>query len=635
MRITKNRKPADKGKRLAAVLLSGTLAVTSCLAVPQVAEAAETSNSGLQNPRVEMNTCDTVYFGSYWQEDTNGDGVADQKDEKQPIRWRILWQNEDGTDAYVLADKVLDCQPYNTENTEVTWETCSLRKWLNADFLDNAFTEAEQAVILPQTLENADVVNRYYDDEGEHAHQTPGGNDTVDKIYLPSVADMGDATYGFSENSNWDDQARIGKATAYAREQGIDIDGGESSWWTLRSPGDDTSHASYVYLDGSVNTLGDDIYYDGGVRPALHINLSSPLVQKGEKLDTSLKRAEWDLVELGTYNEKSIRWRVLHTEGDDAYLLSDRVLAYRKYHEESDIPVTWKDSTLRSWLNSEFYEQAFTEAEKNGIRQYTYKDSDNPWYGTEGGEATEDYVTILSLKDVVNLEYGFPTDYCFKHSAWKAYGQDGVRNWWWLRSPGINEFYVSSVHSDGYMDPDGGYVDKPMGGVRPALYVNLSTLPLQKVGTVSSDEMGNAGDNPDTLEEPTEKPDITPEQPTPPETPVTTPEKPAVTPGTSAETPSATTEAPAGQTAGQEDTSTTANIKNKKTYKTSKKVTIKDSDGIKQIKINSKTIKVKGKKSFTFKLSQYKKYLKKKGKWNKLVITDKTGKKTTIKFKTK
>ncbi|MBR1744029.1 MAG: leucine-rich repeat protein [Lachnospiraceae bacterium] len=77
------------------------------------------------------------------------------------------------------------------------------------------------------------------------------------------------------------------------------------------------------------------------------------------------------------------------------------------------------------------------------------------------------------------------------------------------------------------------------------------------------------------------------------------------------------------------------NLKNKKTYSVSKKVTIKDADGIKTIQINKKTIKGKGKKSFSFKLSKYKKYLKQAGKWNKLIITDKKSKKTTIKFKVK
>ena len=80
---------------------------------------------------------------------------------------------------------------------------------------------------------------------------------------------------------------------------------------------------------------------------------------------------------------------------------------------------------------------------------------------------------------------------------------------------------------------------------------------------------------------------------------------------------------------------TSISIKNKKTYKKSKKVTIKDEDGIKTIKLNKKKIKGNGRFKVKFKLSKYKKYLKKKGKWNKLVVNDMLGNKKSIKFKTK
>lgn len=84
------------------------------------------------------------------------------------------------------------------------------------------------------------------------------------------------------------------------------------------------------------------------------------------------------------------------------------------------------------------------------------------------------------------------------------------------------------------------------------------------------------------------------------------------------------------------DNPTKFNIKNQKTYKKSKKVTVKDADGIKAIKLNNKKIKVKsGAKSASFKLSKYRKYLKKKKKWNKLTVTDVKGKKKTVKFKVK
>lgn len=99
------------------------------------------------------------------------------------------------------------------------------------------------------------------------------------------------------------------------------------------------------------------------------------------------------------------------------------------------------------------------------------------------------------------------------------------------------------------------------------------------------------------------------------------------------------TESTTAETASEKTTAdkpTKVNIKNRKAYKLSKKVVIKDSDGIKSVKLNKKKIKVKsGKKIFSFKLSKYRKHLKKKTKWNKLVVTDLNGKKKSVQFKIK
>ncbi|MDE6760052.1 MAG: InlB B-repeat-containing protein [Lachnospiraceae bacterium] len=79
-----------------------------------------------------------------------------------------------------------------------------------------------------------------------------------------------------------------------------------------------------------------------------------------------------------------------------------------------------------------------------------------------------------------------------------------------------------------------------------------------------------------------------------------------------------------------------ANVKNGKSYKRSKKVTINAVAGIKAVKLNGhKLKKAVGKKKYSFKLSKYKKYLKGRKKWNKLVATDRNGRKVTVKFRVK
>ncbi len=149
-------------------------------------------------------------------------------------------------------------------------------------------------------------------------------------------------------------------------------------------------------------------------------------------------------------------------------------------------------------------------------------------------------------------------------------------------------------------------------------------------GQGSTEQTGNPGGQGSTEANPasqdaTEKPENPTEQRTTEKS--SEPSTQAATQAQTTQGGQASTEKPA------KDHATKLNLANKKTYKFSKKVTIKDADGLKTVKVNGKTLKVKnGKKSCSFKLSTFKKYLR-KGKWNKLVVTDLAGRKKTIKFK--
>lgn len=233
----------------------------------QTQEPAETANnttaeldgSKLSNPVTEgeVTTWDCVYFGNYWQNDTNGNGKADQNDEKEPIKWRVL--SVEGDDAFLLADRCLDGQSYNETEVDVTWETCTLRTWLNTDFSNVAFSSAEQSAIKKTTVVNED----------NPRYETKGGKNTDDKVYLLSIGEVSNAGYGF--DSTYEKSAtRLAINTAYAEEQGV------SWWWLLRSPGKSCDYASDVGPNGNVTIYGYGVDYNlAAVRPALHLDLSS------------------------------------------------------------------------------------------------------------------------------------------------------------------------------------------------------------------------------------------------------------------------------------------------------------------------------------------------------------------------
>lgn len=93
------------------------------------------------------------------------------------MEWLVL--AKEGNKVLVISKYALDCQPYNTSFTSVTWETCSLRKWLNGTFINNAFSAEEQAMI-PTVTVSADKNPDY---------STDPGNATQDKVFLLSITE--------------------------------------------------------------------------------------------------------------------------------------------------------------------------------------------------------------------------------------------------------------------------------------------------------------------------------------------------------------------------------------------------------------------------------------------------------------
>ena len=206
----------------------------------------------------------------------------------EPIKWRVL--NRKGNDALLLADIALDDQKYNTNNTSVTWETSSMRSWLNGygasvnepktdysrkNFINSAFTSTQRNVIKTTNVVNNNNIN----------YGTAGGNNTSDKVFLLSESEVYHtdtaAGYGFVKDREINDEARRSRCSTYAYAMGTGrsyeyTKYNGSIWWWLRSPGDDSGSAAVVDYYGWVDRYGDDVYDNrDGVRPALHLNLSS------------------------------------------------------------------------------------------------------------------------------------------------------------------------------------------------------------------------------------------------------------------------------------------------------------------------------------------------------------------------
>lgn len=218
-------------------------------------DSAEKLKSAKQAQIKNAKVGDIVYFGTYEQDNDTSNG-------KENIEWLVLAKEKNR--VLVISDKALDRQPYNSSYTEeVTWENCSLRKWLNGTFLKQAFSTEEQAQIQNTTV-SADNNPQY---------STNPGNATTDKVFLLSINEV--------EKYFNSDEARKCAPTAYAKAQGASTSdtfktpsGAATCWWWLRSPGDDQSSAAYVYFGGNVFELGNYVFSGlNAVRPAMWITI--------------------------------------------------------------------------------------------------------------------------------------------------------------------------------------------------------------------------------------------------------------------------------------------------------------------------------------------------------------------------
>ena len=199
------------------------------------------------------NVGDIIVFGAYEQDN-------DTSNDKEDIEWLVLAKEDNK--ILVISDKALDCKPYNQSRDYVTWETCSLRKWLNNDFINSAFSDDEKAMI-PTVTVSADK-NPEYD--------TDPGNATQDQVFLLSIVE---ARKYFASS-----EARMCVPTAYAIFNGLytssrySKDGEGTCLWWLRSPGYNQISAARVNNDGSVDEYSYDVDCDNyAVRPAMWISI--------------------------------------------------------------------------------------------------------------------------------------------------------------------------------------------------------------------------------------------------------------------------------------------------------------------------------------------------------------------------
>jgi hypothetical protein len=188
---------------------------------------------------------------------------------------------------------------------------------------------------------------------------------------------------------------------------------------------------------------------------------------KGDKISFGVYSQEIDV----TSRVQPIVWRVLSIENGKALLISDKNIDSRVYGESEK----WENCTLRSWLNNDFFKEAFTDIEKASILETYFKNSKNQKYSTSGGMSTRDHIFLLSIDEATEY-FESDADRISKDTEIAKYPFSWDKGWWWLRSPGSNEYgghCAATVDANGIIDYAGEGILADTGSVRPAMYISI------------------------------------------------------------------------------------------------------------------------------------------------------------------
>jgi hypothetical protein len=301
-----------------------------------------------------------------------------------------------------------------------------------------------------------------------------------------TFADLGPVEKGGTVQFGTYPQSKVTDTTLLSTlnsERGTFPTAANSQAWTSYGYYISGSVSSYMwYIDIRDETDGYRGVYFTSYRPYFthYISSTSHSLQDDNGYKTS--NVYW-------FKYEPITWRVLDVQSGSAFLMADLVLDSQDYHYSladrtiggsTVYPNNYKESHIRSWLNDNFYNTAFTAAEKARIQPTTVDNSAaSTGYSsnTYACAKTSDKVFLLSYAEATSATYGLSTD-ASRQLKPSAYAQSqGVftysgNSYWWLRSPYYNDAYdARPVSPDGsvfYFD-----VSNANCGVVPALWISL------------------------------------------------------------------------------------------------------------------------------------------------------------------
>lgn len=170
-----------------------------------------------------------------------------------------------------------------------------------------------------------------------------------------------------------------------------------------------------------------------------------------------------DVVEFGSYEQdgdtsngkEPIEWRILAVEDNRAFVVSEKALEARAYNEDREDGNNFGTSDLWGWFNDDFVNTAFTSDEMEEI------------------DGTPSLLSVDEAKKYFKSNEDrqcYPTKHVLQQLGWDS---DESVGWWLGVTTDGTSTSAPGVWPNGYVSSDAWFVDLPVGGVRPAMWVKM------------------------------------------------------------------------------------------------------------------------------------------------------------------
>lgn len=273
-----------------------------------------------------------------------------------------------------------------------------------------------------------------------------------------TVVAAGSDRYGQCQVSGWKNVLSVsagGGHTVALLEDGTVVAAGDNgmhqcdmeSWYDIVDISAGLYHTLGLRQDGVILAVGSDGFGQLQICKELSSGVwSSPTEEAALPTESvqDLPPVVFGAWDLGTGSREPIRWQVLGQRSDLLLLISEDVIDVQPWHSGSGA-ADWADCDLRRWLNNDFYQQAFTDAERE--RMFP-----------QSADSRTDLVTLLSTE---NAKQYFADDRSRTVPS-------GVS--WLLRTRGSAEGVVACVSQTGAVSEYGTLVLSPTG-IRPVILI--------------------------------------------------------------------------------------------------------------------------------------------------------------------